>query len=217
MGAIFFLIILSIGLMLCSPPPLHLSHKSLKAFKKLGRIIGFGQEELSKLDLKIDDWTTVEGSLSGDINGRNLKIKIKELNSVTYPLWDIEIIWTCQNPYGVSLQMYPETAITEIQKKFGMQDIEIFQEELDEAYIIKCNHRQFLLQNFSPEFGERLLTKESATGSIQLKGNQIHYSDIIPLHIEGAIDYINVLVQTNRFLAEMVDNWQPLYKINQAA
>ncbi|MCP4441923.1 MAG: hypothetical protein GY810_23695 [Aureispira sp.] len=214
MAVLLFFILIG-ALFLSNPPYTNLS-SDINFFKGLGQVIGFQKRDLDRMVKRSKHHSAPPKKMEGLVDGRYLKVCINELEGGAFLKWKIDIQWACKNPYAIDLQMQPETTLSSIGKQLGMQDVEVFDERLDKAYLIKCNHRQFPLQQFSTDFSQRLLSKQEVTSTIQVKEKNVHYSDIVYLPKESMIDYISFLVDTNKLLVEMVDNWQPLYKLNQA-
>lgn len=186
--------------------------KVLEKFKKLGKELGFNANVLEQVDTSIKKFKAFDKAIEGFVDNRKLRIKAKEVSNGDSNYWTFMATWQCQNIHRLKVDLFQEGVFNKVRKKFGMQDIEIFNEDFDNRFIIQCNHRHFPLQMFSNQFCEKILKLSSKLGKIEVSQNSVRYTENICLDDDQKIKRLKNIVLEMRELATMVDSWTPTYK-----
>ncbi len=191
--------------------------KVLEQFLKLGKGLGFSATSLERVDPKTGKFSTFDKSIEGSIDNRQLRIRTREVSDGESSHWEFYATWRCKNVHKLRMDVYPEGFFSKVRKKFGMQDIEIFNERFDDRFIIQCNHKHFPLQTFSGEFCAKILKQNSSLGNISITKDGVRYTEKICLESDKTNARLTTIIAIMRELAEMVDDWKPMYRISKSA
>lgn len=191
--------------------------KVLESLKKLAKELGFSANALSQIDPSIKKFKAFNKAIGEVVDNRRLKIQAKEVSGGEHSYWVFNATWYCENVNKLKLELFQESFTNKVRKKFGMQDIEIFNEQFDDKFIIQCNHRYFPLQMFSNQFCNNLLKQNEQLGKIQIVQNTIRYTEHVCLDDKQKVKRLKSVVLAIRELAEMAENWSPTHKLNKSA
>ncbi|MCP4441921.1 MAG: hypothetical protein GY810_23685 [Aureispira sp.] len=189
--------------------------KILKHLDLLVDELNIELRSLAPLNEKPEWFGKFDRTISGKIEGRKISIRVFQKSSNDNDSWKIELVVACQNKHNINLQIYLTTMLTKFQKKtIGVEDIEVFQEEFDDTFVVQCNHRHFVLQMFSTDFCNQLLDVQENLLPISVTRNKVVYSGSFCLDSTHKREHLAEVAQLLQELTNLVEQWQPPYQIS---
>ncbi|MCP4441922.1 MAG: hypothetical protein GY810_23690 [Aureispira sp.] len=187
--------------------------KSLLAeLRRIDNNYGWKLEQSGRL--KIDLNQPFALSVEKLVGGRSMKMHIGAVVQGAGTIWRLTVTWECDNTTNLQLTLYTEKLKDKIQKRIGLEDIEIYEEWFDNNFVIQCNQRSFPMMGFSKGMKTKLLAIKDPIQEIRVKRNEINYEEIMDLaHYKAPYRLINLL-KAIEYLAESIDNWQPPKLLN---
>jgi hypothetical protein len=141
--------------------------------------------------------------VDGELGGR--KVRFFELctgSGKSRQTWSAVSVG-CANPHDFRLRLGPQSFLTKLGEKFGLQDVSVGDPPFDEKFVVQTNAPEFLRAALLPEMRDPLLRHWPAGlagASLKIEGGEVVYADCMPfsdekllLRMESLVDVLIAL------------------------
>lgn len=128
----------------------------------------------------------------------------KSRSTTTYTAFEIDV----NNPDGFEFNIFEQGFFTSIAVKFGMQDIQIGDDEFDKEYIIKSNNEAKVMELLTPMIKQKFMEfADRFPGfGVKLQGAKFYYESAGTMAGEAFMTQIETMIQFMCDLADQLDS-----------
>ncbi|MCP4441925.1 MAG: hypothetical protein GY810_23705 [Aureispira sp.] len=185
---------------------------ALDELRHIGKTFGWSDTYLQTLGKSSSSSKLFFQTIQKNVNEFSLKVQIEEhMVEQSKNRFVLDIKWSViKNLYGVELKLLPEKGVNRIKKKIGGQDIEIFEQDFDEQFIIQCNYKGFPMLGFSKRFKTELLKVQDVFGELKIGEYSVSYTEelVLAKYYDGSDHLINI-IKAMEYLAHDIEKWRP--------
>ncbi|MCP4441929.1 MAG: hypothetical protein GY810_23725 [Aureispira sp.] len=183
----------------------------LAQLEKMGKHLALEGQRIDDLLVNVPNSKLFNRVVKGNLDGQMLDIQAKFLFDTVGPgeaggHWEFSILWHCENKQNLEMQIYKETILSTVGKRFGEEDIIIGNKEFDKRFIIQCNDKAFPKSKFNKQFCDQLLNQHKKFGSFRVIEEGVRYIEhVCPKNDDVSIRLIEI-IKVAQQLAKMVDS-----------